>query len=329
MAISNQTKKVSGSKKSFTTQAVFFGFILIGLVLYNSPLVRSQVTQLLTYNACDTPIAYTLGTIDSRFKLSYEDALANTQKAADIWNHLYKKPLFTYSSEAKLKVHFVYDERSALNEKINTQQNLLDQKNAVLQRQIDAYDADVAAFEKRLASFNVKVDQANQKGNVTEDEYNALVSEQNALKTERDTLNARADQLNIGARSFNANLSDLKNNMNDFNEKIAQKPEEGLYNPTEQTISIYFVVDKNELIHTLAHELGHARALDHTEDKADIMYQSSTKTLVVTPNDKKQIDYICREQSRFVHLWETFKLNLSTILRALVNEASRPVPASQ
>lgn len=318
-----------GLQKALSPQTFFLSLFVIGAMLYIAPVVRTEVQKLLIYNACDIPIAYTLGSVDSRFKLTNENALEDIQKAADIWNHKYTKPLFTYSPTAKLKVHFVYDERTALNEKINSQQNQLDQRNAALQKQIDAYDADVATFEKRLTSFNERVDRANREGNVTEEEYNRLVSEQNSLKAERDALNARADQLNVGASNFNANLNSLKNNMNEFNEKIVQKPEEGLYNPTENTIAIYFVADKNELVHTLAHELGHALTMDHTEDKSDIMYPSSTKTLTVTPNDQKQLDYVCREQSRVTHLLEVAKLKIYLLLRDLSNEASRPSPTSQ
>ena len=303
------------TKNRFSYAAIAFLFVCVGLLIYSIPTSRTKFTKLLSYNACDTPITYALGSIDPRFKLSEENALMHMQKAANIWNSTYTKPLFTYSPEAALKVHFVYDDRTALNEKIGAQQNLLDQRNAALQKQIDAYDADVAAFEKRLAEFNTKVDEANRKGNVSEEEYNALVSEQNYLKAQRDSLNSRADNLNLGASNFNTTLSDLKNNMNEFNEKIVQKPEEGLYNPSENTIAIYFVVDNNELVHTLAHELGHAITMDHTEDKADIMYPSSTKTLTVTPNDQKQLDYICRTQSRFTHGLEVLKLNILTIIR--------------
>jgi len=305
------------AKNRFSLAAFLFLCVCIGIFIYSIPAIRTKVTKLLSYNACDVPITYSLGSIDSRFKLSQANALANIQKAATIWNDSYIKPLFIYSPDAELTVNFVYDERTALNEKISAQQNQLDQKNSTLQRQIDAYDADVVAFEKRLANFNSRVDQANRAGNVSEDEYNSLVSEQNALKAERDSLNARADQLNLGASNFNANLSDLKNNMNEFNEKIIQKPEEGLYNPTENTIAIYFVVDNNELVHTLAHELGHARAFEHTDGTSDLMYPSSSKTLAVTPNDKAQLDNICREQSRISHILEELKTNILTIIRLL------------
>ncbi len=308
---------ITKSQKPHSTRTFILGLVGIGVILYSMPVVRSEINKFLTYNACDTPIAYSIGSIDPRFKLSNDMARAHIQKAADIWNHTYVKPLFTYSPESKLKINFVYDDRTALNEKISVQQNQLDQKNSALQRQIDAYDADVAAFEKRLANFNSRVDQANRAGNISEDEYNSLVSEQNALKAERDSLNARADQLNLGATNFNANLSALKNNMNEFNDKIIQKPEEGLYNPTENTIAIYFVVDNNELVHTLAHELGHARAFEHTDGESDIMYPSSSKTITVTPNDKEQLDFVCREQSRIMYWLERFKTNALTIIRLL------------
>lgn len=293
-------------------------FIAVGLITYQ-----------LSYNACDNPIPYTLGSVDPKFEITTSRANEDIQKAATIWNSAYTKPLFVYSPNADLKINFTYDERTALNAQINSQQNLLDQKNETLKQQMDAYDADVAVLEAKLADFNKRVNEINKAGGASEDQYNTLVAEQKSLNQQGEMLNARATELNVGARTFNANLKNLKDDMNQFNRELLQKPEEGLYNPRENSITVYFAQNRDELVHTLAHELGHALAMDHTQDLKDIMYPSSTRTLSLSPNDSTQLAYICRKQSLLVHVMQEMRIKILLLLQQLSSETSHPSPASQ
>lgn len=259
-------------------------------------LVISIAVKSFSYSECNTPVPYKLGTVDPKFALSQKAATTDIQSAADLWDKTYGKPLFINSSTAILTINFVYDERSALNSQIGQQQNQLDKKNTTLQQQINSYQADSAAFEKKLAGFNAQVTQVNRSGGASPEQYNSLMAQQSALNQEGNSLNARAKQLNLSAHDYNSNVQNLNQNINQFNQAIVQKPEEGLYNGGDNTITIYFANNKQELIHTLAHELGHALGMLHNDDPLAIMYPYTTSLLSVTAQDKQLLDYVCRDQ---------------------------------
>jgi chaperonin cofactor prefoldin len=250
-----------------------------------------------SYNACDKPVPYKLGSLPLIFGLSQINAVADIQNAADIWSKTYGKPLFIDSSGAVLTVNFAYDQRSALNTNIDRLQNQLNQKSTTLEQQINSYEADAAAFEKKLADFNARVNQINRSGGVTPDVYNSLIAQQNELQAEGDSLNTRASQLNLASHDYNSQVQNLNQNISQFNQAITQKPEEGIYNANDNTITIYFVDNRPELIHTLAHEFGHVLDMQHTDDPQAIMYSHASSSLSVTSEDKQQLAYVCREQS--------------------------------
>ncbi len=222
-----------------------------------------------------------------------------------------------YSPTASLKIHFVYDQRSALQTQITILQNQLDSKNTTLAQQIRVYEADVSSLEQRLATFNARVHEVNQSGGASQDEYDSLVAEQNDLNAQGEALNARASLLNLGTRNYNATVENLNNNVNQFNVEITQKPEEGLYDADDNTITIYFATNRQELIHTVAHEFGHVLRMVHTQDRKDIMYPSASSTLLLTAKDTEQLTYICREQLLPVHWLKIYSDWLHSTVRFL------------
>jgi chaperonin cofactor prefoldin len=175
-------------------------------------------------------------------------------------------------------------------------QNQLNQKDTTLQQQINSYEADVTAFEQKLTNFKFKINQINQSGGAGTNVYNSLITQQNELHAEGDSLNTRASQLNLSTHDYNSQVQNLKQNINQFNQVITQKPEEGLYNRNDNTITIYFADNRQELIHTLAHEFGHTLGMQHTDDPQSIMYPNISSFLSVTSQDKQQLATVCREQ---------------------------------
>jgi len=274
----------------------------VGIIFIVAARFRTEIIKVLSYSECDTPISYKLGELDPKFGLTKESVMTSIQDATGIWGKAYGKPLFVNSPKAVLTINFVYDERSALNTQIDQMQDQLDQKNGTLKEQINSYESDLAVFEKKLANFNARVDQINRSGGATPNEYKKLIAEQNEINTEGETLNIRARQLNLATNDFNSKVSDLNQNVTQFNETLTQKPEEGLYNGNDNTITIYFASNHGELIHTLAHEFGHALGMLHTDDAQSIMYPSTTSSLSVTTQDKQELGNVCRDQL-FPVLW--------------------------
>lgn len=283
---------------------------LIGIV-YIVPPLRTQATKLLSYSICDTPLPYRIGSIDNRFGLTNNEVIADLQQASNVWSIAEGKTLFTYSPKASLTVNFIYDQRQALDTSINKLNSQLEQNNQTLNQQIADYKSDVAAYEQKLADFNATVKKYNNQGGAPKDVYDQLIKEQDQLNQEGQALNERARQLKLSTNDYNNNVSILNSDIAQFNNQLTQKPEQGLYDEANNTITVYFADNKEDLIHTLTHELGHALGMEHVSDKHAIMYAYTTPSATVTNADLQELAFACREQSRIFHDLHSLGLWLS------------------
>ena len=270
-----------------------------------------------TISQCDTPLTYTIGTIDPSFKLSPSQATTDIQQAAQIWNQSTKNPLLVGDSQATITINFVYDNRSALNQKLTQEKPKLEQKATQLDQEGAKYQADVNKFKTKLSNFNHQVEIINQNGGASPDQYQQLTDIQNSLKDEGQALNARGKQYNQIAQKYDFQVQTYNKNVSQFNQAIAQKPEEGLYNYQEKSIAIYFATNETELIHTLSHEFGHALGMDHTSDPHSIMYPYVNNDTLLSPEDQQQLEHLCRQQ--FAPLYFTNKLPQK------ISEFTRPI----
>ncbi len=275
----------------------FLLIIFIGVILaFSSAPVRTQAQKYITYNPCDTPIEYKLGEVDSNFGLSNKQVLSDITEATNLWSKTEGKKLFVYNPSAKLTVNFTYDQRSALNSSIQQLRSKLNSQDASLKQEIDQYYADVQAFKQKLNDLNATIEKYNSEGGAPPDVYEGLVKQQEQLRQEGQALNNRAKQLNLETQNYNGNVHTLRQDVNSFNSALAQKPEEGLFDPLSDTVTIYFVNTHDELIHTLAHEFGHALGIQHINNPNAIMYPSSTESITVTADDKQELALSCQDE---------------------------------
>lgn len=275
---------------------LFFGLLVLGIFVY-----RQNIVTLFSYSSCDSPVLYRIGSIDSKFGLNNADVLADTKTAVNILGTAENKQLFEYSGTASLTINFVYDQRAALNSQINQLQAQVNQKGSTLSQQNSDYEAQVNQFEQKLAIFNATVEKYNSQGGAPSDAYQSLIQQQNQLNAQADALNQKARQLNFSVREYNVGVSSLNQDTNQFNSAIALKPEGGLYDPNNNSITLYFADNYKELIHTLTHEFGHALGMQHVENPQAIMYPYTTSFLALTSEDLNQLSYVCRKQPLPLH----------------------------
>lgn len=284
-------------KKSLLNLALTLGILAIFLRIATLP--YSSQTKFLYFSPCNNPIHYRIDTVDPKFGLSKEEFTRDVAQAANTWDRAIDKNIFVEDPQGKLGVNLIYDERQTLNKQIINLQNQIQNQQSSLKPSVADYEKQTAEFRQKLADLNAQIDYWNSQGGAPKDVYDKLTTQQNELKAEANRLNQMAQSLNQSAEKFNANVGQLNQTINAFNEELAAKPEEGIYDPNANRIEIYFNISKNELIHTIAHELGHSLGLQHLKNKKAIMYAYTNDRIVPTADDTQALKTLCQNRSYF------------------------------
>lgn len=265
------------------------------------------ISNLLYYSPCDTPILFRIGFIDKRYDISSTDFLSDIENATQIWEQPIGKNLFHYDPKGELQVNMVYDKRQSLTNKINQIEGKLKTDKSQINSEIENYKKRGAEFNQKVNALNEKIAYWNSQGGAPEEEFNKLKAEQEALKTEAEELNALAQSLNQSTDEFNTQVGTLNSTINSFNQAISLRPEQGVYKSGEEQITIYFTQSNNELIHTLAHEFGHALRIEHINDENSIMYPYTTTVTTASPFENAFLEGYCKKRNIVVVAFEKFQ----------------------
>lgn len=269
-------------------------------ILFRAPIIGG-LKGILYYSPCDYPIAYAIGKIDERFNITPEELLEDIQKAAAIWSNTQGKPLFVHDGASQFTINMVYDSRQALTSKITELNTDLKAKQGTIDPQITDFKRRQAEFEKRVSGLNAQIQYWNTRGGAPKDEYEKLIAEQKGLQGEAVQLNATARELGQSTDQYNLSAKQLNQTIGDYQTVLQNKPEEGLYEQDgkRRTISIYIDIDKDEFLHTLTHEMGHALSLNHNSAKESIMFPQTTSVLIPSANDTRELNEVCRKRTIF------------------------------
>ena len=267
---------------------------LVFILLLASGLVASRYVYIYP---CARPILYKIGNIDPKFGVKQEQLLKDLRSAEVVWEKPTGKNIFDYDPGGPLTVNFVYDTRQALKTQIDQQEKSLTSQSGSLDSQIASYEKQVADFNSRSQQLNADINYWNSQGGAPPDEYAKLLARQKDLQQEANRLNQLARSLNQKADNYNSGVVKINSTISTFNQELSVKPEEGLYTGSTNTIDIFFITNRNELIHTLAHEFGHARGLDHLDDPKAIMFPQTSLTVSATSGDVQALESACTKYS--------------------------------
>lgn len=271
--------------------------IAIGVLVANGTVSQKTIHSLLYYSPCDSPTTYRVGVVDERFQIPQAEFREDIQNASSIWSKEYGKDIFAFDPKAELRINLIYDVRQSLNTQIDDLQGNLKSEQTTLKPRIEEYENLASEFKKRVADLNAQIEYWNSQGGAPKEEYDKLTGEQEELRKEAERLNEMARQLNLSTQQYNQGVVKLGETIETFNEALSLRPEEGVYDSDEKSITIYITNSKEELVHTLAHELGHAIRIGHNANPQAIMYPYTSTTVSLTPEDIQALNYICAERS--------------------------------
>ncbi len=285
--------------------------ILLVFGFLNRTTIATTAEAIISQSPCAIPRTYSLGEVDPRFKISKADFLSATKEAANTWKNAEGQPLFTYDPESKLTISLTYDERQYLNTQINDLNSQVDEQKDTLKPEIAEYESRASEFKRRNAELNNRISYWNDQGGAPESEYNKLLQEQRSLQQEAQELQTMAQALNQSTDQYNTQIQALDQKVDAYNHTLEQKPEEGIYirEGRDEKIVIYFNNSRPELIHTLAHEMGHAIGMPHTTTQDSIMYPKTTDVTEPSAEDITALAEVCRKRN----IVETLGNNLSLL----------------
>ena len=310
-------------------------FIIASLVFLditrNSPDARAQIstylrnefpaiTQYISPKPCSTPLAYSLGTFDTRFGLSREQFLADIRTATGIWNTAFGKNLFEYSPTGKLAINLEYDYRQQATVELNKLGATIHDTKAdydLAQAQYNSLSATYAAQKSKIeqliagltaqeAAYEEQVKYWNDKGGAPPAQYASLQKQKANLDAEVAVVNDAQNAFNELVARVNAAANNANRLAHELNLNVAQSNtigtatggefDEGEYleTATSTAIFIYQYENASKLIRVLTHELGHSLGMQHVADpKAIMYYKNEGENEMPTAADVTELDRVC------------------------------------
>ncbi|MFU8820050.1 MAG: matrixin family metalloprotease [Gammaproteobacteria bacterium] len=271
---------------------------LLAFALERMGYLPGTLDRAFAHTACGIPVHYVLGEVDARFEFDRFTVTAALVEAANLWQSTTGQLLFIESDHPlAMTVELRFDQRQ---QAANTRRSLrgglerdrrqLAEEEAALVRWNDrievsrqAHDRAGEALALRVRAHEAEVrDWNTSPERATDARRRALEAERLQLQAEVAELERAGESLNADIAAYNRRAADLRQRSEEFLSRVARYNETAADGPVEsgrysydrtqgRRIEVYRAESYDELVWVLAHELGHALAIDHVADPGAVM----------------------------------------------------------
>jgi len=228
------------------------------------------------------------------------------RQAGMVWGEALGAPLLFQESSEGIPVSFVFDERmetaqerqrrtAEIEERarvIEEASLALEEERRELDRRRAAHDQRTLDFEERNESHLRSVEYWNSAGGAPPAEFARLQAIQEEIaelgrvvNAEAEAINGMVDAVNREAARINGEITTLNQARisldADFPSRVVESAEYrqsggGFFSSSARAIDVFHFEDRDHLIVVLAHVLGHAMGLDHTDVPDALMEATAT-----------------------------------------------------